>query len=134
MNRLSLGFLLLLFAPLACSLVEPTPPPIEVLPAATGIPPVAGTYRISGVGLDRRGYEGTLTISREGAVYHLTWQVGTTTYIGVGILQSDILSVGWDADGNCGVVSYHVLPDGTLEGLWSVCSQNRVGTERAIRQ
>lgn len=131
----ALAFLFLLS--LACSLSEPTPVPIGPAPTASLPEPSSsarpgGSYQVTGTGLDGSSYEGSLYIEEWGEVYWLEWEVGGASYTGTGILTGDVLSVGWDAGGTCGVVSYRVLPDGSLEGTWSVCGEDRVGWERAV--
>lgn len=90
--------------------------------------------------------------------YPLVWVTGEVVYEGLGILQGDVLSAAWSesilplrrgstsqrqaglrfgdrAQGtsSCGVVSYLVLEDGTLEGVWAIGQGGRTGAERAVR-
>jgi len=132
-----LGLTLLLLTTQACLLLPSSPPPISPppsppSPSAPGVPDISGEYDVSGINLDSSAYEGLLYIQERRGVYWLKWEVNGATYEGIGILQGNVLSVGWDAGGNCAVASYTVLSDGTLEGLWSVCGADRKGTERAV--
>jgi|GEM_PF-4730106 len=96
--------------------------PIEPTPPGT----LATTYALTGTNPDDAPYDGTLTIEPHGAVYHLSWQIGDTVFAGVGLLQDDTLAVGWDQRQPCGVITYQVLPDGSLTGLWAEYGRDRV--------
>ncbi len=126
---------LLLSGLLAClPLPIATPPPIATPTPIGEIPPsgdLAEEYHVVGTTADGSTYEGTLYVEQHGPVYWLTWEIGTQTYTGVGILQDDVLSVGWDAGGMCAAVSYQVMADGRLKGLWSICGTTEIGTEEA---
>lgn len=97
-------------------------------------PQVAGTYRISGRNQNGGVYNGTLTITARGPVYHLAWQAGAN-HEGIGIRQGNSLAAGWGGAA-CAVASYRVQPDSSLEGQWTTVGAGRslaVSTERAAR-
>ncbi len=123
---------LLLFS-LGCILFQPTSPPLAApfpTRASGDRAGLSGLYHVTGTNPDGRPYQGTLTIESRGEVYTLLWEIGSTSIEGVGLLKGDTLSAGWE----CGVVVYSVLEDGSLEGVWALCGESRVGTERAVPQ
>jgi hypothetical protein len=125
-----LSLLLLLFG---CTLLPSTPPPIAPPPAprtSEGPADLSGVYRVTGTNPDGRPYHGTLTIEVRGEAYLLVWEVGSTSIEGVGLRRGTVFSAGWD----CGVVTYQVLEDGRLEGIWALCGGSSVGTEEAVPQ
>ncbi|MBC7228443.1 MAG: hypothetical protein H5T61_14630 [Thermoflexales bacterium] len=125
-----LALLSLVVLTMGCVLLPTSSPPAATSPprASEDTGGLSGVYRVTGTNPDGRPYEGTLTIEAQGDVYALSWEIGDTVIEGVGLLRGNVLSGGWD----CGVVTYSVLEDGTLEGLWALCGGSRVGTERAV--
>lgn len=128
-RKASVVLLLLLMIP-GC-LPPPTPAPMAPPSSPSGGPtsPV-GVYYVTGTNMDGTPYRGTLTIERLGNTYTFTWETGGAITEGVGLLQGNILSAGWD----CGVVTYRIQEDGSLEGVWALCGEGRTGTERAVPQ
>jgi hypothetical protein len=95
---------------------------------------LAGKFRIVGTNPNEGSYIGNLEISAINApIYKLIWDAAKTPYIGVGIHENDILSVGWGNKG-CGVAVYQVESNGTLNGKWASLMQNQIkmGTEIAV--
>ena len=74
-----------------------------------------GSYRVDGKNADGSGYKGNVEITREGKTYHLTWQVGSSSYEGDGKLAGNLLTVDWGASTP---VVYALGEDGSLTGLW----------------
>lgn len=130
MARKWLTLFALLTLALGCVLLPTSSPPAATSPprASGKAGDLSGSYRITGTNPDGRPYQGTLTIEAHGEVYFLTWETGDTLIEGVGLLKGNVLSAGW----NCGVITYSVLENGTLEGIWALCGESRVGTERAV--
>ena len=131
MTRKRLSILCLLLLLLGCTLLPSTPPSIAPAPRTSeGAADISGVYRVTGTNPDGQPYRGTLTIEAQGEVYRLVWEVGSTSIEGVGLLRGTVFSAGWD----CGVVTYQVLEDGRLEGIWALCGGSSVGTEQAVPQ
>ncbi len=120
------GMILLLLLACGCTALQPTPPPVGRPTPSDD--PLVGTYRVTGTNPDGSSYRGTLTIEAQGETYSLIWEVGNTLTTGVGLRQGDVLSGGWD----CGVVTYQIQGDGSLEGVWALCGERHIGTERAV--
>jgi hypothetical protein len=74
-----------------------------------------GSYKVEGKNADGTGYEGTVEIAKQGKVYHLSWQVGSSSYEGNGKLAGNLLTVDW---GGSTPVVYALGTDGSLTGLW----------------
>jgi hypothetical protein len=90
---------------------------------------VAGVYELTGNNLNGIAYEGGLTVTQKGETYQFVWETGD---LGVGIRLGDAIAVSFREAGSttpCGVAAYHVLPDGTLDGKWSVIGLEKAGTE-----
>lgn len=100
---------------------------IEDLEGPTGL---NGVYKIvnSLNPQTNQGYSGSVTINREGEVYLLNWTLTSEAYSGVGILQDDLLIVGWGVGQNVGVVGYQIQ-DEKLLGRWAIPGVTAMGTE-----
>ena len=51
----------------------------------------------------------------KGKAYHLSWEVGSSSYEGNGVLAGNLLTVDW---GRSTPVVYALGTDGSLTGLW----------------
>jgi hypothetical protein len=83
-----------------------------------------GTYEASGGSSYGSGvYYGEVVIAPQGDNYSVIWRTGAgQTQVGIGILQDDVLSIGFTDLNNSrfwGVASYRVRPFGELEGRWT---------------
>ena len=56
-----------------------------------------------------------MEIERQGKAYHLSWEVGSSSYEGSGTLAGNLLTVEW---GSSTPVVYALGSDGSLTGLW----------------
>ncbi len=74
-----------------------------------------GSYSVEGKNADGGAYKGTVEIERQGKNYHLSWEVGSSSYEGKGTLAGNLLTVDW---GSSTPVVYALGPDGSLTGLW----------------
>ena len=74
-----------------------------------------GTYKVEGTNADGKAYEGTVEIAEQGEGYHLSWDVGDSSYEGNGTLSGNLLTVDW---GSATPVVYALGADGSLTGLW----------------
>ena len=111
---------------------------LATLAWATDKDPFVGTFQVTGTSPGAEGqYQGTLTISKQGSVYNLSWTIGQgETYEGIGLKVGDQLSVAyWTSDrSSSGVVVYKAGSDGSLSGAWTPQGETRIGTEKATRQ
>lgn len=101
--------------------------------AATRPIDIAGDYAIVGTNEDGSRYKGTLKVIKRGDVYQFRWDAGNQ-YDGIGVPNWNVVAVaftgGTDGKG-CGVVTYKVLANGTLNGKWGYWGVDASGTERA---
>jgi hypothetical protein len=96
---------------------------------------IAGSYAVAGTNEDGSPYKGTLDVIKHGDVYQFRWNAGRQ-YDGVGVPNGNVVAVAFTGGSNgkgCGVVSYQVLADGTLDGRWGYWGVNESGTEKATR-
>lgn len=102
--------------------------------AATPFADIAGEYAVTGTNEDGSPYKGTLEVIKRGNVYQFRWNAGKQ-YDGVGVPNGNVVAVAFTGGSNgkgCGVVSYQILADGTLDGVWGYWGQDDSGTERAV--
>jgi hypothetical protein len=96
---------------------------------------IAGEYTVAGTNENGSPYKGELEVIRHGDVYQFRWKAGPQ-YDGIGIPNGGVVAVAFTQGANgkgCGVVSYQILADGTLDGAWGYWGVNESGTERAER-
>ena len=77
---------------------------------------VSGEYTAQGRNPDGSAYQGIAQIVETDGAVAMTWQVGTSTYTGVGTVEGRVLEINWNADAP---VVYLINPDGTLYGTWA---------------
>lgn len=130
---------------IACSPAPPEPPttaaspstaesqaPAETEAASPSDSDIAGTYAVTGTGLDGQEYTGTMTIEPQDSLYRVSWTIGDgETYSGLGIYAAGQFSVGWGNE-SCSVVTYDIEGQ-ALDGEWFVLGDPRFGTEQATR-
>lgn len=107
------------------------------LPSGALADDLDGTYDARGVNaLDGTSYSGTVTITRTGDVYEVTWDVGGSSYLGTGVRVDDVLSVGYTDQERSwfGVVGYRIGKGGRLVGTWCTLLGKTVGTETLVRR
>jgi hypothetical protein len=94
-----------------------------------------GVYVASGADSAGNAYHRAVEIERHGDRYIVTWVsarligealVLEPTWIGVGIVTGDILSVGFVADDAMGIMVYRFGPNGQLTGRWTVEGDDEV--------
>ncbi len=96
---------------------------------------ISGSYTITGTNENGSLYKGALEVIKHGDVYQFRWNAGRQ-YDGVGVPNGGVVAVAFTegSDGKgCGVVSYRIVGDGTLDGKWGYWGLNESGTEKATR-
>ena len=96
---------------------------------------ISGSYTVTGTNENGSAYKGALEVIKQGDVYQFRWNAGRQ-YDGVGIPNGNVVAVAFTegSDGKgCGVVSYRIVGDGTLDGKWGYWGLNESGTEKATR-
>jgi hypothetical protein len=132
---------LVLACVLGCNNSAKTTAPAVNAPANTSTPnqtaassaDIAGNYDVAGTNADGSPYKGALEIIKHGDAYQFRWNAGKQ-YDGVGVQNGGVVAVafteGTDGKG-CGVVTYKVLSDRTLDGRWGYWGVNEAATEKA---
>lgn len=92
---------------------------------------VVGSFKIAGAGADGKQYVGTAVISKIGGeMYKGTWTIGGSSMsTGICFRDEDILSCGWSAKHDLGVVAYLVKDDNSLDGVWFEEQHSVLGKE-----
>jgi hypothetical protein len=102
-----------------------------------GSPELRGVYKIvsSSTPGGGKGYAGTVTITPQGDTYTVAWALASgESYNGVAVRQEDLLVVGWGIrQDSVGVVHYR-QQGGTLQGIWAIPGEKRLGAEVLTRQ
>ena len=86
---------------------------------------IEGDYTITeGKSTAGSSYSGGVVITKTGNTYLVKWMIAKTgeQYSGVGMLENDVLSVGWSSGGVPGVVTYKVEGN-KLAGKWAMGSK-----------
>jgi hypothetical protein len=76
------------------------------------------------------GYSGRVNVEKTGDTYRVTWDIGSTTYVGTGIGSRDFLAVSYRAGGESGLALYAQQADGSWQGVWTYSDGRTIGTER----
>ena len=96
---------------------------------------IAGDYAVVGTNEDGSPYKGALEVIKHGDVYQFRWSAGRQ-YDGVGVPNGNVVAVAFTGGSNgkgCGVVSYQLLDNGSLDGVWGYWGVNEMGTEKGDR-
>ncbi|MEZ4221165.1 MAG: hypothetical protein R3B13_09555 [Polyangiaceae bacterium] len=113
---------------------EETPTSGSPSPAAAAAGDLAGSYKIASASNPGGGssYQGSVDIAKVGTAYKLDWKLaGQPGYTGVGLVEGNVLGVGWGTGSSYGVVVYQV-DGGTLKGRWAMSDASKgIGTEMA---
>lgn len=107
--------------------------------------PFADSVRLGGeydgTGTDVRGqpYSVLVKIQPEGAAYRVWWTgPDGQEYVGVGLQDGRQLAVSWAGKATegrvyVGLTVYHVRPDGTLEGRWTMFGAKGIVRTETLR-
>jgi hypothetical protein len=75
---------------------------------------------------DNQRFEGRVVDENQ-----LIWNAAAQPYIGIGIMKGNTLAVSW-GNKKCGVASYQVKSDGSLDGKWAFFEQESMGKELLV--
>ena len=91
---------------------------------------IGGSYTSAGTNLDGSPYTGTveITLTSE-TTCTIHWVTGGSTSDGICSRNGDAFAAAYVLGDAFGLVVYKVLPDGTLDGLWTIAGQGGNGTE-----
>lgn len=77
---------------------------------------LSGTYTAEGRNPNGSSYTGTAWIEGSGDGYAVDWEVGASSYSGLGTVQGNVLVVDF---GDTYPVYYVILSNGELHGTWA---------------
>jgi hypothetical protein len=91
---------------------------------------IGGTYDARGTNLDGSPYVGTATITlTSSTTCDIKWTTGGTTSQGICMRNGPSFAASYVLGRSIGLVIYNVMPDGSLDGLWTVAGAEGAGTE-----
>ena len=91
---------------------------------------IGGDYAVKGANLDGSGYSGTARINlTSDTTCEIIWITGGTTSSGICSRNGDAFAAAYELGDAIGLVIYKMLPDGSLNGLWTIAGESGVGTE-----
>ena len=95
--------------------------------AAEGL---GGSYAVQGTNFNGSPYSGDaeITVTSE-TTCRIDWTTGATTSTGICMRNDDSFAAGYAMGDKIGLVIYKIMPDGTLNGLWTIADQGGNGTE-----
>ncbi len=109
---------------------QATAPPIASAPRQSVAPrTIEGSYRVTGTDQEGEDYDGTVTVTRRGAGYAVSWTVDDETYGGTGQLNGDRFTIDAKWDGKKVQFVFTITEDGTLSGSWTEETVKGSGTE-----
>jgi hypothetical protein len=96
---------------------------------------IGGRYTVEGTNLDGSSYGGEAQINlTSDTTCEIGWITGDTTSIGICMKNQNAFAAAYVLGNATGLVIYEILPNGTLEGIWTISGQNGSGTERLTPQ
>jgi hypothetical protein len=109
-------------------------PTEEVIPTeeAVELPPILGTYSVTGVDPDHNNYEDTLEIMASNGI--LQWNWLNREPLGIGLVQEDVVSVAWGEEKECNVISFFVDEEMVLDGIYAEKGETRTGSDKSMPQ
>lgn len=91
---------------------------------------LGGTYRANGTNFDGSPYSGTANIQiTSDTTCAITWTTGSTSSNGFCMRNQDAFAAGYVMGDSIGLVIYKMMPDGSLNGIWTIAGKNGAGTE-----
>ena len=91
---------------------------------------IGGNYTVAGTNLDGTTYGGTAAIALTSeTTCVIKWVTGDTESQGICMRNDDSFAAAYVANDISGLIIYKVLPDGTLNGLWTIANNGGAGTE-----
>ena len=91
---------------------------------------VGGSYTVQGTNFNGTPYTGTATIEiTSETTCRISWNTGTYSE-GICMRNQNAFAAAYAfEDGKVGLIIYEMLPDGTLDGVWTMAGNDGAGTE-----
>ncbi len=94
---------------------------------------IGGDYAVQGTNFNGSPYSGQARITiKTDTTCEIEWTTGTTTSTGFCMRNGDAFAAGYAMGKDVGLVIYRMMPDGSLNGLWTINGQNGSGTDVLI--
>ena len=91
---------------------------------------IGGAYALDGRDFNGGAYYGAVEITATSDVTcEIVWMIDGQEAVGICMRQDNAFAASYVMNGQVGMAIYRVLPDGTLEGTWTVAGSNGVGRE-----
>ena len=94
------------------------------------LPPIMGTYSVTGVDLDDNKYESTLEITASYGFFQWNWL--NREPVGLGVHQDGVVTVAWGEEQDCNPISYVIQENGHLKGIYTEMDATRMGSEESV--
>jgi hypothetical protein len=91
---------------------------------------IGGKYTVEGKNLDGSSYSGTaeIVLTSE-TTCAINWQTGSSEAVGICMRNDESFAAAYVMDDVTGLIIYKVMPDGTLNGLWTISGSEGNGAE-----
>ncbi len=91
---------------------------------------IGGRYSVNGTNLNGTTYAGEAVINLTSeTTCEIEWVTGATTSEGICMRNDDSFSAAYRMGDVVGLVIYKVMPDGTMNGLWTIAGNGGAGSE-----
>lgn len=98
--------------------------------ATTFAQALEGSYAVNGTNLDGSAYRGTAEITLTSqTTCNIVWTTGSTSSTGICMRNDNAFSAAYILGQSVGLVIYKIMPDGVLEGRWTISGVEGAGTE-----
>lgn len=100
------------------------------LAGATMAQAVSGVYSLQGTNPDGSTYEGEVEIVPLSEVTcEITWVTGGETSSGICMRYDNAFAAAYTMNEDVGLLIYQIMPNGTMQGTWTIAGQDGVGNE-----
>lgn len=94
---------------------------------------IGGSYTVQGTNFDGSPYGGeAMIVLTSDVTCEIAWVSGSTTSTGICMRSGSVFSAAYSMNGDIGLIIYEVMPDGVLNGSWTIAGKNAVGYEMLI--
>lgn len=91
---------------------------------------IGGKYDVKGTNFDGSAYRGTATITlASDTTCSIEWKTGGTASQGICMRYANAFAASYVLNDAVGLLVYEVMPNGSMEGIWTVTGQDGSGTE-----
>lgn len=94
---------------------------------------VGGRYRAQGTNFDGSPYMSEVEIAiTSGTTCAITWVTGASQSSGICMRNGDSFAAAYQLGDKVGLIIYRMMPDGSMNGLWTLAGVDGNGTEVLI--